>query len=406
MKVPGDLRVANIKDAQACLQKAISWTKQSAEGRQEWPKACADNGLPIRTLKAPIKTRFASKVVFFQEALEYKEAITTCYARQNLGLQSPEPSLQSWAVARAVSEILLPVLSQIVMNQTRGYWFLSDALAATLSLSIDLRDERWISTSKVTTSDGVGNDFDGDLLAFKMRMREEVLGVLEPFLSFATVFSRRKAHNMLALMLDPRFKGLGLVRDYVGADKVVGIVFDYDMQVVLPLLMQCFKRLHPTAESQQPVTPVSENSIFGAQASAEEVILSQLKSELSLFRRLHVADGECDGPLLWWREHEKEFPNVAFLARQILGIVGSQVELERLFSISGVITSLQRRKLGMDKLGMDNLESLVLISKNWPDETRNDTKLEEISLPHFLAVEDSIIDDNEYLIEQAGLFED
>jgi hypothetical protein len=186
----------------------------------------------------------------------------------------------------------------------------------------------------------------------------------------------------------------------------VAIVFDYDMQVVLPLLMQCFKRLHPTAESQQPVTPVSENSIFGAQASAEEVILAQLKSELSLFRRLHVADGECDGPLLWWREHEKEFPNVAFLARQILGIVGSQVELERLFSISGVITSLQRRKLGIDKLGMDNLESLVLISKNWPDETRNDTKLEENSLPHFLAVEDSIIDDNEYLIEQAGLFED
>lgn len=62
---------------------------------------------------------------------------------------------------------------------------------------------------------------------------------------------------MLALKLDPRFKGLGLLCDYVGAERVVDIVSGYDNLVLLPILMQCYKRLHPTAQSQELVIPVS-----------------------------------------------------------------------------------------------------------------------------------------------------
>jgi len=52
----------------------------------------------------------------------------------------------------------------------------------------------------------------------------------------------------------------------------------------------------------------------------EEVLVVR---ELCLFRRLFVISTACVNPLVWWRIQEFQFPNVDFLAKQILGIPGS-----------------------------------------------------------------------------------
>jgi hypothetical protein len=53
-----------------------------------------------------------------------------------------------------------------------------------------------------------------------------------------------------------------------------------------------------------------------------------VKRELLVFRiyQLDVKDIKC--LLQWWQKHEAMFPIVGFLAQQILGIVGSQIERE------------------------------------------------------------------------------
>jgi len=61
-------------------------------------------------------------------------------------------------------------------------------------------------------------DFDGEFKILKVRMQKHVIVVLEPFLSFVLGFQPRKTHNMLALMLNPRYKGLWLVIDYIGKE--------------------------------------------------------------------------------------------------------------------------------------------------------------------------------------------
>jgi hypothetical protein len=61
--------------------------------------------------------------------------------------------------------------------------------------------------------------------------------------------------------------------------------------------------------------------------------------------------------------HESQFPNVAFLARQVLGIVESQIETEQNFNIAGIIITLRR-----SRLGSKNLEHLMMITKNWPND--------------------------------------
>jgi len=59
-------------------------------------------------------------------------------------------------------------------------------------------------------------------------MQKQVVQVLNPFLSFMASFPKAKIHDMLAMMLDPRFKGLGLVIQYVGKERALHIVREYD----------------------------------------------------------------------------------------------------------------------------------------------------------------------------------
>jgi hypothetical protein len=53
--------------------------------------------------------------------------------------------------------------------------------------------------------------------------------------------------------------------------------------------------------------------------------------ELLVFRRFHVDLKEIKNPLQWWENHESRFPILFFLTKQILGIIGSQIEIECIF---------------------------------------------------------------------------
>ncbi len=79
------------------------------------------------------------------------------------------------------------------------------------------------------------------------------------------------------------------------------------------------------------------NNIFGVGASMEESSHVVVVGELSLFMRLLVSPITCFDRLAWWRIHETPFPNVSFLAKQILGIPGSQIETEHVFNLVGML---------------------------------------------------------------------
>ncbi len=56
----------------------------------------------------------------------------------------------------------------------------------------------------------------------------ETIKVLVTFIHFAPIFQHDKAHNMMALMFDPRFKGLTCVCGFVGQEKTMDIIHEYD----------------------------------------------------------------------------------------------------------------------------------------------------------------------------------
>jgi uncharacterized Tic20 family protein len=86
-----------------------------------------------------------------------------------------------------------------------------------------------------------------------------------------------------------------------------------------------------------------DNNIFDVGTSMEESSCALVVGELSLFKRLYVLLATCVDPLAWWWIHETESPNVSFFAKQIL-------EIERMFNLVGVLTTLKCCRLQVDNL--------------------------------------------------------
>ncbi len=74
-------------------------------------------------------------------------------------------------------------------------------------------------------------------------MKKQILDVLLPFVSFLHVFEKKKCHNMLALMFDPRSKSMHLVTMFLGRENITIIIVKYDENLLLPLLMEANKLL-------------------------------------------------------------------------------------------------------------------------------------------------------------------
>jgi hypothetical protein len=69
------------------------------------------------------------------------------------------------------------------------------------------------------------------------------MNVLKLFLAFTFSFQPYNAHNMLVLILDPHFKSLQIIWDYVGVKVAMQIVIEYDHKVLILLLLTIYKKL-------------------------------------------------------------------------------------------------------------------------------------------------------------------
>ena len=119
------MKHVSLKNAQSTLQKIITWTKNNGKGRQEWEKTCIEAGLPSRRLKTLVKTQFSSRIIMFEESLEYASAINICYQRLSLQRQARVSSGLTWA--RKMPTTRLPSCSTLdirVCSPYQNLWVL------------------------------------------------------------------------------------------------------------------------------------------------------------------------------------------------------------------------------------------------------------------------------------------
>jgi hypothetical protein len=80
-------------------------------------------------------------------------------------------------------------------------------------------------------------------------------------------------------------------------------------------------------------------------SSSTKIRKEIITKELLDFKRFHVDLKEIKNPFQWCEKHESRFPIVAFLARQILGILGSQIEIKHILPFAGILTNHKRYHL-------------------------------------------------------------
>jgi len=116
-----------------------------------------------------------------------------------------------------------------ILNQSKGLWLSNDGLNVAISMSLKLKDK----TNHLPLSNVLINDIDDsgltiELETFAKNIKKEFIMVINSFLSFLKRYNKRKTHNLLDLMLNPRFKSLRLIYSFIGHEHRVTIVEKYD----------------------------------------------------------------------------------------------------------------------------------------------------------------------------------
>jgi hypothetical protein len=173
---------------------------------------------------------------------------------------------------------------------------------------------------------------------------------------------------MLAIMFDLHFKSFQVVENYVGHGDCICLVSKYDANVIIPFLTMVFEVLlnHIVQTCVMTIDGlvvgcndfIKGNNIFGVSASMENLCVH------FLFGNCFIQEVICNfvvyvKPLVWWYNHERRFPNICFFAKQILGISGSQVGIERVFNFFSVLTILR-----CCKLQVKILDCIIIVVKN------------------------------------------
>jgi hypothetical protein len=147
-----------------------------------------------------------------------------CYSKQSLVMMTIKvPPPLTWHICQIVIDCSFFVVTTCILNQFEGHWLLSDAFHFAISMSLKLREETENAPSFQTLmEEDLGVTFG--LICLASNIKKEVCGVLNSFVSFLKKFDERKTYNMLALMLDLRFKNLCLVSSFIGSDQGITIV--------------------------------------------------------------------------------------------------------------------------------------------------------------------------------------
>ncbi len=84
---------------------------------------------------------------------------------------------------------------------------------------------------------------------------------------------------------------------------------------------------------------------------------------------------------------------MTFLAKLILGIPGSQIEIEKMFKSNWVLTTLWQCHLQVESLDL-----IITIVKNWPNDLHVNC-MPNTNMKYYLKIKKSLADDNYKLIE-------
>jgi hypothetical protein len=120
----------------------------------------------------------------------------------------------TWHIFKTIVDSLSPIVATCVLNQSRSHWLLFDALHSTITMCLKFKEEITNPSTLVSWIDD-DSKITFELSLFASNIRRVICGVVDSFVSFLKKNGKKKAHNMLSLMLDPIFKNIHLISSFV-----------------------------------------------------------------------------------------------------------------------------------------------------------------------------------------------
>jgi hypothetical protein len=172
-----------------------------------------------------------------------------------------------------------------------------------MSLKLREKNQALPSFESLMYDDSIVND---ELSLLASNIRREVINVLDFFLSFLKIHDKKKAHNMISLMLDSRYNNIHIISSFVGREQGVALVEEYDRKSLYPMVVKCHEDSHPLVKletnfaNQNIFYQDCNLDIFEQTARTSEPVKKLVKRELLIFKRyqLDVKDIKCH--LQWW----------------------------------------------------------------------------------------------------------
>jgi len=220
------------------------------------------------------------------------------------------PPPLTWHICRIIVDSLGPIVSACILNQSKGHWLLNDALNFAISMSLKFKNEIDLATfDNLMEKDG---NVVYELSCLTFNIKKEVIQVLD-----------------------------------FGREQGKAVVEEYDKKSLFLMFLKYFYHLHPLVEFEWGVVDekVKEDKnldIFEMTISTNEPTMKLVNRELLIFKHYQVDVKDIKCRLQWWGKHENMFPTIGFCARQILRIVGSQIKIERIFSLVQILINLRR----------------------------------------------------------------
>jgi hypothetical protein len=113
---------------------------------------------------------------------------------------------------------------------------------------------------------------------------------------------------------------------------------------------KCFYMDHTQGEVNDTEVQVPKPSVLddllGVSSTSMDVDPSSVngETELNAYMRMQQVANDTD-PLMWWKQHQEEFPRRARMARLYLAVPASSASPERLFGSVGLVKSDLRGRL-------------------------------------------------------------
>ncbi len=166
-----------------------------------------------------------------------------------------------------------------------------------------------------------------------------------------------------------RFENMCLITNYENCEHATTFVVDYGSQLLLPSLMEACKSLMLNVIDEPQLV---EGSKVNFKDMFHTIWINPITLKHLLSREFngychYLVDIDYKDALSWWHIEQQKIPIVENLVKHILSILASQIKIEKIFLIVGLLTSFHKCHFQTN-----NLNKLLFFNNNLPPNSRID----------------------------------